>query len=212
MTRDWSVPFLILLSVCLSLGTTSCGGGPVNNAASLSVSTASLPNGVVGSSYSAMLQATGGVPPLTWSLSGTLPYGLSLSKAGAITGMPAFAGTSSSLFFQVTDSTGNAANATLIIIVSPEPPPPSVVTNSLPTGTVGTAYSWAVQATGGTTPYTWELQSGTLPPGLSLNTSTGAITGTPTTAGTYANLIFQVSDATGLTAVSKSLTIIVDPA
>jgi len=62
---------------------------------------------------------------------------------------------------------------------------PSVTTTSLPSGTVGVAYSTTLEATGGTPPYAWSLESGgALPPGLSLNSTTGAITGTPTTAGT----------------------------
>jgi hypothetical protein len=142
---------------------------------------------------------------------GTLPFGLSVSNAGTITGTPAFAGVANSLFFQVTDTTGAIASRTLNITIAPEPLPPSVVTTSLPAGTVGQTYSWALQATAGTTPYKWELQSGTLPAGLSLSPSTGAITGTPTTAGTSSDLVFQVTDATALTAVSNGLSIVIDP-
>ena len=50
-----------------------------------------------------------------------------------------------------------------------------ISTTSLPTGTVGSSYSATLVATGGTTPYTWSLTSGTLPTGLQLNASTGAI-------------------------------------
>ena len=55
-----------------------------------------------------------------------------------------------------------------------------ITTTSLPDGQINVAYSTTLAATGGTTPYTWSLTSGTLPSGLSLNASTGAITGTPT--------------------------------
>src|SRR5713101_8034549 len=60
----------------------------------------------------------------------------------------------------------------------------SVTTSSLPDGTVGSPYSAALAAAGGSPPYTWALTAGSLPAGLSLATSTGAISGTPTTAGT----------------------------
>ncbi len=85
-------------------------------------------------------------------------------------------------------------------------PPPSISTSSLPAGTVGTAYSATLTASGGTTPYTWPLRSGQLPGGLELS-SGGAISGTPTTAGT-ATFGVEVIDASGLSgAGSLSITI-----
>ncbi len=74
-----------------------------------------------------------------------------------------------------------------------------VVTTSLPAGTAGTFYSATLTATGGTTPYTWSISSGSLPSGLSLNASTGSITGTPTVGGT-SNFTVQVTDAYSFTA------------
>jgi hypothetical protein len=56
---------------------------------------------------------------------------------------------------------------------------------TLPNGAVGTAYNQTVTASGGTAPYVFSLSSGTLPTGLILNGASGAITGTPTTAGTF---------------------------
>ena len=61
---------------------------------------------------------------------------------------------------------------------------PNITTTALQNATVGTAYSQTLAAAGGT-PITWSVSSGTLPDGLSLNPNTGAITGTPTTAGTF---------------------------
>jgi hypothetical protein len=60
----------------------------------------------------------------------------------------------------------------------------TITTTSLRRGMVGVSYSDGLAASGGTQPYSWSLASGSLPPGLTLNSSTGAITGTPTTAGT----------------------------
>ena len=82
---------------------------------------------------------------------------------------------------------GNGAN----------PPPAALTTStsSLPTGQTGVAYSAVLAATGGTPPYTWSLTSGTLPAGLMLNASTGALTGTPTQTVTNAVLTFQVADS-----------------
>ena len=72
--------------------------------------------------------------------------------------------------------------------------PLTITTTSLPDGTVGVSYSATLQATGGTGTYTWSI-TGNLPDGLSLSSSTGVISGTPTTANTY-NFTVQVSDGT----------------
>ena len=61
--------------------------------------------------------------------------------------------------------------------------PPTITTQTLPGGTVGTAYSWRLTAQG-TTPITWRVTDGELPKGLNLNETTGEISGTPTTVGT----------------------------
>jgi hypothetical protein len=66
---------------------------------------------------------------------------------------------------------------------APPPPAPTITTLALPNGITGSLYSATLQATGGTTPYTWAVAVGTLPTGLVLNASTGAITGTPTIEG-----------------------------
>jgi hypothetical protein len=81
-----------------------------------------------------------------------------------------------------------------------------VTPSTLPSGAVGNAYSQALSARGGTAPYSWSLVSGTLPSGLSLSSS-GAIMGTPTAAGTLA-FTARVMDAASATATQAfSLTI-----
>src|ERR1700749_2504820 len=71
----------------------------------------------------------------------------------------------------------------------------TISTSSLPTGQTGVAYSAVLAATGGPPPYMWSLPTGTLPAGLTLNASTGAITGTPTQTVTTTPLTFQVADS-----------------
>jgi hypothetical protein len=93
---------------------------------------------------------------------------------------------------------------------SPGSPPPGAVqitTTSMPAATTNTFYSQTLLATGGTSPYTWSISSGSLPTGLALTASTGAIAGTPTFAGTF-SFLAKATDSAGL-AATQSLSITV---
>ncbi len=162
----------------------------------LDITTTSLPAGALNVAYSATLTANGGVPPYTWSLiGGSLPPGLNLNPNGVISGLPTATG-SYSFTVQVVDSNvpvQATANAQLGITIG-QYLPLSITTTSLPSGTAGTAYNATVAAAGGVTPYTWTVTAGKLPTGLSLNSSTGAITGMPTVVGT-SNFTVQVTDS-----------------
>ncbi|MDQ6739559.1 MAG: putative Ig domain-containing protein, partial [Actinomycetota bacterium] len=145
-----------------------------------SITTTLLPAGTVGSAYSATVSAAGGTPPYTFSATG-LPAGLSINSSGRITGTPTTAGTSpvSVTVKDSTTPTGQMATANLSITIASTQP--TITAASLPAGTVGSAYSATVSATGGTPPYTFSATG--LPAGLSINAS-GQISGTPATAGT----------------------------
>lgn len=78
------------------------------------------------------------------------------------------------------------------------------------TGVVGQAYSSEITVTGGAPPYTFEVISGVLPDGLSLDPSTGAITGTPTVAGTF-NYVVRVTDSDLITGETPGCGIVVAP-
>lgn len=81
-------------------------------------------------------------------------------------------------------------------LVTVLPPLLQITSACPPGGTVGTAYSSTLTASGGTTPYTWSVVAGTLPPGIGpIGGSTGILAGTPTTAGTYAGITFNVADS-----------------
>ncbi|MBZ5537598.1 MAG: Ig-like domain repeat protein [Acidobacteriia bacterium] len=85
-----------------------------------------------------------------------------------------------------------------------------ITLNFLPDATFGQAYSTTLQAIGGTTPYTWNISSGALPAGLTLNSSTGTISGTPTTPGT-SSFSVQVTDSSSPQRTTlKSLSLTVD--
>jgi large repetitive protein len=162
----------------------------------------------VGVPYTATLTATGGTAPLTWSLNGSLPAGLTFnSKTGVITGTPTTAG-SSNVTAQIVDSsdvpyTVKAAEAIPVSL----PPTPLQISGNPPSGTVNVAYTTTLSASGGIAPYSFSLSSGSLPAGLTLVAATGVISGTPTASGTS---IFtgQVQDASGsLSSASFSITI-----
>ena len=77
---------------------------------------------------------------------------------------------------------------------SPPNPPLSITTTSLATVDINTSYSQTLTASGGISPFVWSITSGTLPTGLMLNASSGAITGVPTVAGNQ-NVTFELTDA-----------------
>jgi hypothetical protein len=175
----------------------------------LSIATTSpLPGGVTGTAYSATLTATGGAPPYTWSFTNGSVPGLALATDGSFSGTPNVPGTYS-LTAQVADSASGTVTKPLHITIAVGTL--SVVTTSpLPDATVSTIYSQTLSAAGGTSPYTWTLSAGSLPPGMTLN-GAGVIGGTTNTPGTY-QFTAQAADSGGLTATATfSITIPVPP-
>jgi hypothetical protein len=135
---------------------------------------------VVGSAYSSSAAAIGGVAPYVYALtSGSLPTGLSLNTTtGAVTGTPS---NSISTTFTISATDANSCAGTRTYTLSPACPAITITPATLARGTVGVAYNQTLTASGGTAPYSaWTVTAGTLPAGLTLNSSTGAITGTPT--------------------------------
>jgi len=200
---------LVLISAGFHLGAVAAMAAKTKPPA-LSITTASLPNGVVRGAYSTTLMATGGTPPYTWSLTGgSLPGGLGFSNGGTLSGTPSAAADAVSLTFKVTDSSRPAQNQSATFSLTILAGQLTVTTGSLPSGQVGTSYNASLSATGGTPPYTWVVAGGTLTDGLSLSPG-GAISGTPTDATTIGPLTFKVIDSASQNASSQALSIIIN--
>jgi len=152
-------------------------------------STPSLTAGTMGTPYTQTFTQTGGIGTPTWSNpGGGLPGGLTLnSSSGVLSGTPTGQGTFNFTIL-VTDGNGCTGQRAYSLVINPMACPTITVIPSNPAltaGTVGTAYSQTFTQTGGAGTITWSNPGGGLPGGMTLNSSTGALTGTPTTAATF---------------------------
>lgn len=165
-----------------------------------SITTTSLPAGVEGTAYNQTVAATGGLAPLTLTTStGSLPPGLTMSSAGAITGTPTGPNGTSNFTVKVTDSSNPPQTATQALSIAINlPAPPTISPTTLPGGNVGTPYSQTLTGSSGLAPYSWTVSSGALPAGLGITTGSGTtatISGTPTTQQSNVAFTIQVTDS-----------------
>lgn len=174
--------------------------------ASVDITTTSLPDGILNSSYAATVYATGGCTPYKWSVvSGILPAGITAKPSSTTTslilsGIPTSA-TTYTPTLQVTACGGGTYKVSYKIVIQP-PHSVQISTASLPNGVVGNAYSASVTALGGCTPYKWSIVAGTLPAGVTAKVSSSTtsllLSGMPTTASTYSPTV-QVMGCGGST-------------
>ena len=195
---------------------TDASGAAVNATFTLNVlgvSTTTLPGVTMGSAYSQTLAAVGGTGTLNWSLKGSNfpPAGLTLNSLGQITGTPTASGTFP-FVVQVTDSaTQLSATQALSITVAPAA---TITPHTLPSGTVNVPYTSTTLTVPGVAISNWAVTAGTLPAGLTLNASTGVISGTPTAAGSSTFTISATPAAVtaSLPPVVQSFTIVISAA
>jgi hypothetical protein len=161
-------------------------------------------------SFSAFTSVSGGYTPYVYSVSsGTLPTGVAInSSTGQVSGTPTATYATASVTFTVTDAQGYIAATTTTV---------SFTVNAAITATAGATTTVSQQqntaiasfnpfgsVSGGYTPYTYYISSGTLPTGITQNTSTGLVSGTPTVVQSAANVVFSVKDSANSVATTTS--------
>jgi len=146
-----------------------------------------------------------GTPPLSyrWMKDRSTILG---ATSSSYTTPPTTSADNGSQFTVVVSNIADSVTSSAATLTVNPAQPLQITTTSLPSGQVQTSYSASVQATGGTPPYAWSV-TGQLPNGLSLSSSNGTITGTPSVAGTFMFTIQVKDNAGGSASASLSINI-----
>nr|WP_267115240.1 putative Ig domain-containing protein [Xanthomonas sacchari] len=173
-------------------------GTILNDDAVVTISPTSLPAATAGTSYSQTLSASGGTAPYGFAITtGTLPVGMLLSSAGVLSGTPSGTG-SFNFTVSATDSGASPISGSRAYTLTVASPTLTLPATTLPNGTAGQAYSAAItQASGGIAPYTYAVTAGALPAGVTVNSATGAFSGTPTVTGNFSFTLVATDSTSG---------------
>lgn len=159
----------------------------------LCLTDATVPETCVNEFYFFAFIADGGPQvrePFTFALlAGTLPDGMTITSDGFLTGTPSSSGSFTFTVQVVADSGESAQKSFTMQVVE-------ITTSTLPDGTQGTSYSQALSENGGIAPFSWQVTTGSLPTGLTLDETTGVISGTPTVGGDYNFTVTLQDEAT----------------
>ena len=126
------------------------------------------------------------------ALSSSAPSAATVSASGLVVAAGAGTATITAVFG------GVSGFCSLSVVAAPL----AISGAAIPNGQIGVPYSAALVATGGTPPYSWSMRAAP-PPGVSIQASSGVLTGTPTVQGTFAFTV-SVTDATGITAIAQT--------
>jgi hypothetical protein len=169
-----------------------------------------LPEGTLNSPYNQVIQAPSCVA-CVFSTTSALPAGLSLASNGILSGTPTATTTGATLSITATGSNGTANKIYSLRIQNNTLQPLAITNNPSVMSSVGGLSNVALFAFGGTSPYTWSIESGTLPQGISLAGPGEALgglllpgfsylIGRPMQTGTF-NVTVKVTDSQGVTSL-----------
>lgn len=219
-SRILALSLAFLISVFLA----ACGGGGGGSKTPtqpLGITSSVLPQATVNVPYTFIVQASGGSGTYTWSVSsGTLPPGLTFNGTTAVLGGTPTAPGVFKFTVQVMDAKNDTASQALSLTVGGAIDVTCIScfanTLTLPAGTPNQPYTASFTATGGIAPYTWCIvepsngacdngSGGALPAGLTINSTTGVISGTPTMAQAPAQFTVQAKDSETTPSIGTAL-------
>ena len=197
---------LLIVSVGLALSGCGGGGGGSNTTVSVSLSPSTAQSVDQGQKiqFTATVTNDTSSKGVTWSQTGGALSGQTSTQASYTAGSPG----AGSVMATSVASSSQSATVNITIAATPS------ISPTLSAATLGTAYNQKIAVTGGTGSLTYSINSGTLPAGLTLNSGTGAITGTATGPVGTSNFVAKVVDSStaGPVTTTQAMSLTVNPA
>lgn len=210
--RGTASALLMTLTCLLAVVAVGCGGGSTSTLPAMTVSLDPSGAGQVAEGQALVIQATvtndATNEGVRWSLAG--PGTLSDESTTSATyhapkTISSASEDSATLTATSIANPNRSAELALSIMLAP-----LVTTSTLPQASVGSAYAYLLQATGGKGGYTWEISAGSLPAWASFDPHVGEIGGTPDTTGTW-KFSVTVTDSASVTSAAQALTLVAGP-